>query len=82
MASFSGTKRSREEEDDESQTGREGLHEDGRTDNHACALRMNDWLVSKGWRTWFDSQGDMRDNMQRAMAEGMAEGGSGGVRRA
>ena len=29
MASCSGTKRSREEEEDESQTGREGLQEDG-----------------------------------------------------
>ena len=33
MASSSGTKRSREEEEDESQTGREGLQEDGSGDD-------------------------------------------------
>ena len=27
--------------------------------------------MSKGWRTWFDSQGDMRDDMQAAMANGI-----------
>ena len=53
-----------------------GTLEDGVIDNHERVGRINAALTRRGWRTWFDSQGNSQGGysqgeMQRAMAEGI-----------
>ena len=48
-----------------------GVQADGVTDNHARARVLNEALLSRGWRTWFDEQGDMRGDIDLAMTQGI-----------
>ncbi|MDC0526046.1 toll/interleukin-1 receptor domain-containing protein [bacterium] len=41
------------------------------SDNRERVSRINEALKAKGWRTWFDEQGDMRDNTQKAITAGI-----------
>ena len=48
-----------------------GKQADGVTDNHARVREINDALAARGWTTWFDESGDMREDIEMSMSEGI-----------